>query len=415
MPGGFLARIEGAFESRLLDESIARGPVALGPATLVISGGSNELARQHHQRSDVEREVGEDIARRMAAFGITPLDNRIESSASRKMRELTGLLHTLAPLATAVILPKANQLALPIGEHTPVAAEYLEGGSYHFPLWAYLKVRDDESIETLASTGMWTFGLPDVAMPRPANVDRKDVTLALGALQREMVAEGIWFNDGAEFPSALGPLRIWGARDALFAVPAAWEVTRPIMAAYDRFVRLRAYGLLLGDHTHHHIPASEGEVAMEHFLRSGGRSLALTNGLSSYAQRGSQPEDENVHVELAINSPDLGPWANQWLSWAIGCLLGHDGSRPILPRDRLVLPEPANGIAGAIVWPFGHVTPRTPEEPIVQLWDLIPFTPEELASFRSDPHAQRRWMDERIERNDMPEIHRRWAPRASPN
>ena len=74
------------------------------------------------------------------------------------------------------------------------------------------------------------------------------------------------------------------------------------------------------------------------------------------------------------------------------------------------MPAPTQGIAGCIVWPMGHLAPEKPNAPTVRLWDLIPFTEEELADFRAGPNVQRAWMEERVTRRDIPLIQRRFLP-----
>ena len=50
-PDGFLGRIDPhPFPKRLLDRSITKEELQLGPINLVLSGGSNELARNEHQQ-----------------------------------------------------------------------------------------------------------------------------------------------------------------------------------------------------------------------------------------------------------------------------------------------------------------------------------------------------------------------------
>ncbi len=409
LPGGFLARLEPApFERRRLDTSLSEEPIALGPATLHVSGGTNDLARGEHSQPAEIRRVARETAARIAAA--TGMDNgRIESQASRKLGALTELVRALCPLASAVILPQANYITLGAQAFFAMTEEYQDARSYTFPLWSYLKIRPDPGMATIASTGMWVLGLPDVAAALPEGADRRAVVLALGMVQREMVAEGWWPEDGAVFETEQASLRLSRIRDAIWVEPVGAPDDRAKRAARERFGRVRHLGLLLGPHTHHHTPPSAGRVAIEHFLRPDGKSIAVTNGVSAQPQPGGTAEDENDYVELTLNSSELGPWADGWLAWASDYLQGHDGSHPIRPLDRLVLPEPTRGVAGAIVWPMGHLPAEDGRGPTTQLWDLIPFTQEELAAFRAAPTAQRAWMDERLARGDFAAMQARWA------
>jgi hypothetical protein len=412
-PGGFLGRIDPRpFPARLLDRSITRGELQLGPTNLVLSGGTNELARNEHQQPAALREaVRQSAAQTAALVGLPDLGGPLESAASRKVSALTALVRALTPLASVVILPRANHLATPAKEFAERADEFLSEAGYHFPLWAYLKLRDDADCPLLESNGMWVYGLPDVAMPLPEGVEQAVVVRVLGALQRELVAEGAWPESGTHLQTELGEVTLERCWDGLFAWPAVWQKTPAIRRAQARFARRRALSLLIGEHTLHHIGAEQDGVAIEHFLRANNDSgIAVTNGLSDQPQLGSHEGDENDFVELTVTSSQLGPWANGWLEWMLSCYRGHDETRPIRPRDRLVLPAPTQGIAGCIVWPMGHLAPETPDAPTVRLWDLIPFTESELADFRAGPHVQRLWMEERVTRRDIPLIQRRFLP-----
>lgn len=411
LPGGFLARIEPPMPARALDTSLLEKGSApdVGVATLVISGGTNDVERSQHQQPALVRQIARDVADQARALGIGADDAVIESSAGRKVRRLTSLVHTLCPLAASVVLPKANNIVFPAEEFREIAATYLEGGAYHFPLWAYLKVRGDRDCAVVTSTGMWLFALPDVAMPLPEHVTTDEAVRALGALQREMVAEGLWFDDGEIFATPLGDVRIQRAWDALFVLPASWEETAAIRAARARYTNQRALGRIVGDHVLHHMPVGVDGVSIEHLLRPNASGIAITNGLSARPLPGSTPEDENQYVELSLVSESLGPWANEWLVWGHQFLRGHDGSRPVRRYDRIVLAGPNNGIAGAIVWPSGHLQPVRAGEPKTSIWELVPFTTDELSRFRADPNAQGAWIDERLERDDIPNIQRRWA------
>ena len=412
-PGGFLGRIDPhPFPRRLLDRSITQEELQLGPVNLVLSGGTNELARNEHQQPAELREAAREAAARTAAMvGLPEVGGPIESTASRKVSALTALVRALAPLASVVILPRANHLATPAAEFAKRADEYLAETGYHFPLWAYLKLRDDADCRLLESNGMWVYGLPDVGMPLPQGADQAMVVRALGAIQRELVAEGVWPESGTRLQTELGEVTLERSWDGLFAWPEAWKWDQTMARAQSRFARRRALSLLIGEHTLHHIGAEQDGVAIEHFLRANNDSgIAVTNGLSDQPQLGSHAEDENDFVELTVTSPQLGPWANGWLEWLLSCFRGHDETRPIRPRDRLVLPAPTQGIAGCIVWPMGHLAPEKPSAPTIRLWDLIPFTEEELADFRAGPNVQRAWMEERVTRRDIPLIQRRFLP-----
>lgn len=414
LPYGFLARIEAApFPARLLDRSIAETEVVVGPATLHVSGGTNDVARSEHQQPpEIRAAAKEGAAKAAAMLGYDADSSKIESAASRKMWRLTELVRSLAPLATSLVMPQANHLVLASDAFVAMAESYADESGYPFPLWSFLKVRDDEGVGTIASTGMWCFGLPDVGIALPEGEPRDAYVLAIGALQREMVAEGWWPEDGAAFTCELGEFRIRRVWDAVWMSPKSLAVSVGAALAERRFARLRQLGLLLGPHTHHHRAAERGLVAVEHFLRVGESSLAVTNGLSDAPQPGGTAEDENDFVEITVTSRALGPWADGWLAWLVESLRGHDPSRPIRGRDRLVLPETTRGIAGAIVWPMGHLKPLGPNDPTVQLWDAIPILPTELAAFRETPGAQAAWMSERVERDDIAEIQTRWTAQA---
>jgi hypothetical protein len=319
---------------------------------------------------------------------------------------LTRLSHSLAPLATAVILPKANHLAMGAQEFIGRSAEFLESDGYHFPLWTALKVYDEPGCRLLTSVGMWIFALPDLVMPLPEGMEPSARMELMGALMREMVAEGIWFREGQEIES----FRFRSAEEAVFAAETDVHKLPFIKRAYDKFVRLRALMGLFGPHTLHRIPIPLREIVTEHFMRPAGGSTAVTNGVSDFVQPGSSPEDENERVELYLSCPHLGPWATGWLGWAASGFLEHAASRPIRPFDRLTLDEPVSGIAAVIVAPHGQIDGRTPQDPMVRLWRLVPITAEELQTFRKEPGLQMDWVIERAQRRELGEIERRWAP-----
>ncbi|MFO0554765.1 MAG: hypothetical protein U0271_40685 [Polyangiaceae bacterium] len=408
LPGGFLARVAPTkWPARALDRSLFEGEVDLGAATLNVSGGSNELARSEHwQPAALKREARRMVEERL---GMKADPNaRVESNASRKMTRLTEIIAAMAPLTSAIVLPKANQLVLEPRAFAADAAHYREG-AYAFPLWAYSKVRQDADCPVVATVGMWVFGLPDLAMPLPldAGIEVADAVRALGVVQREMVAEGLWPATGDTFTTESGLVRVERIRGNLFVVPDRVSRGAALERARARYSIVTGFGAILGDHTLHHRPADDTGIAIEHFLRAGGDDMALTNGLSLTEL------PTGARVEVAVTSRALGPWADAWLRWVVFCLRNQDPARPIQANDRLVLPEPKPGvdcrIAGAILWPMGHLNPAEPGGPVVELWDLVPFTVEELADFRAAPDAQRRWMDERVERGEIQAIQARFA------
>jgi hypothetical protein len=205
-----------------------------------------------------------------------------------------------------------------------------------------------------------------------------------------------------------GALRLDRVSDAIWAEPVQWSGSSTLNAPRASFARSRTMQLVVGEHTHHRTPAQAGLPAIEHFIIHDRESMAITNGLSAGPQPGATPQDENERVELYLQSKDIGPWADFWLHWGAASLFNHGPEHPIRPYDRLVLDAPREGIAGAIVWPAGHLNPFGDHEPTVILWDMLPFLPEELAHFRADPSAHGRWLDEREEKNDFSTIHDRW-------
>jgi hypothetical protein len=366
-PGGFLARIEqGPWPRRMLDTALAEQPIDVGAATLLISGGTNELERDLH-RSDLaaRQQIG-------VALEVVSPTARIESTASMKMRRLMDLVRSLAPLATAIVMPHANHLAYPIAQWMALGADYDDG--YTFPLFSALKVRAD----VLASTGMWTFGVPDVAMAATAG-QRDDHVRIVGLLQRELVAEGWWPRDGDQFDG-----RTLRAMWESIWIESADE--DPVQRAqFERFAQLRK---ILGPSVHYF---QGRDRAIEHFLREGQPSMAVTNGFSATR-------------ELSITSPRLGPWANDYLDRVA---LAFAGDREIKELDRIALggDEP---IAAVVPWSVGQLNPLRPGEPTVELWDLLPILPAELAEFRVRPGAQSEWIDARQQLGDFAKLHERW-------
>lgn len=417
LPGGFLCRVVAApFPERLCDRALLKGPLPLGPAQLHITGGTNELEiSQHAQPEDVRRAAREAVERMM---GPGDPHATIESNASRKVRSLLDSLVRLAPLASALVLPHANHTTFEMGMFLEMARPYLEEGGYPFPLFAFLKVRDDADIPTLESVGMWIFGLPDVAMALPDELETRTAAHCLGEVQREMVAEGRWFETGARFATeSLGEVVLVRRRDGLWVSPSRFPATPATAAAASRFARRRALAQILGPHTLHHMPAQDG-VAIEHCLRADESGLAISNGLADRPQNGGTPEDENLHVEVVLTSLELGPWANGWVNWIIGAIRGGDGSHPIRPNDRMVLGDAALPIAGAVLCPMGYIAAEPaavahhPGAPRTELWDMLPFSHEELASFRASPTAQGDWLDAYITQGRVPELQARWRPPA---
>lgn len=374
-PGGFLGRVEPEpWPEWFADRALLDEDVTFGPATLLVSGGTNELDRDRHAQPPKLRELGREMA--MNALAVTEhpdvAKGPIESAASRKMTRLTELVCALAPLATAVILTRANHLVMSSSYFATRADNFLDGASYMFPLWSCVKVHGD----VLASTGMWPFALPDVAMRCRPGDDRGARVKILGELQREMVAEGWWPADGDTFDGRT-LRRAW---DSVWIAESHDDRDKQ----FERFAQLRR---ILGPSVHHH---RSGPNAVEHFLIRGAPSYAITNRLSET-------------VEIAIRSRDLGPWANHYLDLAAAVF---GGAKPVQPYDRIVFGD--GPIPAAVVWPFGHLNPLHDREPTVQLWELLPILPDELAAFRARPGAQQAWCDERDGKQDFVELLARW-------
>jgi hypothetical protein len=418
LPAGFLCRVvPSPLPERLCDCALLNGPLELGPAQLHISGGTNELERGQHAQPEELRRAAREAVERMRGPGDPHAT--IESNASRKVRSLLDSLVRLAPLASAVVLPHANHTAFDMGAFLERARPYLEEGGYPFPLFSFLKVREDADIPTLESVGMWIFGLPDVAMALPDGLETHTAARCLGEVQREMVAEGRWFETDARFVTeALGEVVLVRRRDGLWVAPSRFTTTPAIASAASRFARRRALAQILGPHTHHHMPALADGVAIEHYLRADQSGLAISNGFADRPQAGGTPDDENLHVEIVLTSPELGPWANGWLRWIIGAMRAGDGSRPIRPNDRMVLGDATIPIAGAVLCPMGYIGAEPPAAshhpgaPQAELWDMLPFSHEELASFRASPGAQGDWLDAYITQGRVPELQARWRPPA---
>lgn len=414
-PGGFLGVLEPrALDSALLDRSLCQDTLDLGPTTLHLSGGTNELARAQHREHAQLRAVRESVRAALdlvSAPDPAALDLPQECAAARKVRALTQLVHALCPLATAVVLPRANHLVRTAATYAAAAEQCQSPDFDPFPLWSYLKLRDDAGQEYIQSIGTWVYALPDAGLPISNGVDRQAAIRALAALRRATLRDGHWPEDGAELTTELGPLQITHLRDDLWLHPR--EETPAQRATRHRHARLATMFAILTGATHFRRAAGESGVAIEHFLRRDQPGIAITNGVSTNAQRGGTPEGGNDFVELSISATGLGPWADGWLDWAALHLRG-DGSHPVKPYDRLALPEPRNGLAGAILWPSGNLKPYGTAAATIQLWDVLPILTEELAAFRQDPQNQTAWLDARDAQQDFTTLHERWQRAAPP-
>lgn len=441
LPDGFLAWIgEGPFPAHLADRSATRAQVAFGPACLHISGGTNEFALRARDDTEVIRAMKAQMAAEMREVTTLPgTAPRVISSAALKVERLTAIVRGLLPLATSVILPAANHICFSAAEFEEMSRGY-GSESYHFPLYVFFKGRPDEDGPYGSTAGMFLFGLPEVAMPLSDELDQRAAALAVGNLQREMVAEGWWPEDGATFETELGPVFIERVKDALFVVPEEVEFDDESLAnARHRWALERCAVEAFGRGTMHRTRGEDTDILVDHHLHERG-SFAMTNGLSLLPQEGGRAEDENEFVELILRSDRLGPWASGWLEGIAMMIRGGDGSHPFRPYSRIVRPEPANGIAALLLWPQGHFTPfGEPEEPEdaddadhtddaddsddvddsrsmveeqrarVHLWVLLPILTEELAHFRANPKNVQAWIAARIERKDLDSIHERWA------
>jgi hypothetical protein len=393
-PGGFLGWIDPRpLPRHLIDGSACDNPPTGGAASLHLSGGTNELERQSHDQPPAVRKAAAEMRDRLHA-GLTPdLQPRIISAAAVKVERLTGLLQALLPHAEGLILPCASDIAFSSVELLERCKDF-EVGRYHFPLYSFAKVRPDEDGPYVSTTGMFIFGLPDVAMPYGGELGPQEASEALGELQREMVAEGWWPEEGAGFDTVAGPVGLTRTGGGIFAVPGEVELDPDAVAAarYPSVVhRVRGEDLI----TDHHLVLD-------------GASCAITNGLGLTTQKGSTPEDENERVEVALIGNAVGAWSTGWLAWIASALRGHDGSHPFRPFDRVALDEPVGDIAGAILWPRGEPWDAGLDAP-VNVWAMVPILTEELAAFRAMPGAQRAWMKERLENGDVETLFDRWA------
>jgi hypothetical protein len=442
LPGGFLAWLDDeAIPARLVDKTAAQRPVPLGPATLHVSGGGGMLDMQlHQQQTTTVRRMTADLRRSAALAGTPPGEEppRVISAAARKVEHLTAILRALAPLARAVVFPCANGVAFSAEEFAATSAEYAGADdSLHFPLYVFCKLRDESDAPYLTTMGLFVFALPEVALPLPAGASFQDVMGALGELQREMVLEGWWPEHGATFESSLGPLRLESVeaqgddgpveRIGVFAVPPGpFEPAALAQARYRfAFERCAAAPGILGtmDRLHQNPPSG---FVVDHHLRAGRDSFAVTNGLGLRRQEGATVDDENERVELLLPVRAIEPWALNVLWVAASQLHGHDASRPMHPFDRIVFGAdsgllaglrrvlfgaPLGGIVGAILWPRRDLKPRVHATP-VSTWALAPILADELAAFRARPGAQQAWIEERTARGDVEEIFARWEHRS---
>lgn len=406
LPGGFLAWIEERpFSPRYADTSASEQPLSFGAAQLHISGGTNETEVMSHQSPLALRR---DIRDQLDAITTPPgADRRVVSGAARKVERLTDLLRGLAPLAASVVFPHANRVAYSAAAFVADSDEYIGGGSYHFPLYVISKVRSDADGPYVSTTGFFLFGLPDMAMPLPNGLAPIDAVRAMGALQREMVAEGFWPEDGATFPTDLGPLRVERVQDGLFVVPPipTLDPARVRVAKY-RFAMERCVRAIFGPPVLHRADIPGGVV--DHCFLANGMSLALSNGNGLVPQAGGTEAEGNDRVEIALFTDVLGPWATRFIAQIPGVLRAHNGARPVRPFDRIPFPAPVSGIAGVVAWPYGHFTPFGAQAEKTHLWALLPILEQELAHFRSAPGAQQAFIAERQSRRDLPEIMARW-------
>ncbi len=411
LPGGFLAWLEAeTFPSNLADESAAQTEVPFGPMSLHVSGGTNELEFQaHNQPADLRRLMRQMRDGVSTMAGETP---RILSNAGKKVEELTAILRVLHPLTASVVLPRANYISFSSAEFEAMAAAY--EGHAHFPLYVFSKIRKVKTGAYAVSTGLFVFGLPEIAMLLWTSRPPLEFVRALGHIENEMISEGWWPEHGAKFSTDIGDVRLERVVDAVLAIPVEYSIPEEtIRTVRHRFAIERCAIGSFGQGQLHRLVTEDGLAVDHHVLREG-ESVAVTNGLSLKAQPGGTAKDGNDYVEAAVFSERLGPWANEWLAWFAAVLNGHDGSKPVKPMDRLALPEPKEGIAGMIVWPMGYFSPYAKssddaDATRVNLFGLVPILEEELALFREDPSAQQRWTEERRAKRDLEEIHGRWS------
>jgi hypothetical protein len=409
-PSGFLGWIDPApLAPQLLDRSVSATPPRPTVACLHVSGGTLELERQSHAAPAAIRAMTTEMRQRLDAVTAPPGQTpRIISGAAAKVERLTSLLRGLAPLVEEVTLPMANDMTFAIEAFVERSASFAEG-HYHYPLYTYLKVRNDDDGPYVCTTGMELFALPEIASPIGEGLAPADAARVIGELQREMVAEGWWPEDGARFDGSRGPVRLASLGGVVFATLADAPLDPDAIArARYRFARERVFAAG-GPEIMHRV--RRPSLIVDHHLRRRG-SHAITNGLAFHAQPGGRAADANARVELILRSDALGPWATGWLAWIADALVGHDGTHPFRPFDRVVLDEPMAEIAGCVLWPWGEPTPGLGAEPVVT-WALVPILVEELQRFRAQPGAQAAWIDERVARRDLAEIEHRWERAAS--
>lgn len=411
LPNGFLAWIEDEPYPENLVNGVGDGEEPeMGEACLHISGGTNELERQAHQQPAAVRQGLAGMRDGLAAMTTPPgQPPRIISGAALKVERLTGILRGLLPLATAVVFPRAGNLTCSADELLERSEEFGEG-AYHNPLYVYTKLRTEEDGPYASATGLFLFGLPDMAIPLAGGVEPARMVRAMFELQREMVAEGWWPENGATFDTQLGPVRVEHVQDALMVVPTAVGLEpAKLGVARHRYALERCAMTSFGRSTMFRVRTPK--LLVDHHQLGDGASYAISNGMSLFAQKGGTVEDENWRVEVMLRSDELGPWATKFIVLVNETLRAHDGAHPLRPFDRLAFPEVVAGLAGVVVWPWGYFTPYGPAAGAdwrVHLWCLVPILAEELATFRADPTAQRAWREERIARDDLDEMFERW-------
>jgi hypothetical protein len=408
LPNGFLAWIDPRpFPGPLLDTSASEARLGLGAVCLHVSGGNNELAVQAHTQPAAMAAMTRRLRDQLSLVTTPPGDKpRIVSAAALKVERLTELLRGLATLADSVVFPRANGVGFSASEFLAESQGYDSSG-YHFPLYVFSKVRSEDDGPYICTTGMFLFALPDIAMPLGANLAPQAAVNAVGALQREMVAEGWWPEHGATFDTPLGPVQIEHVGGALFVVPTAIALdAAKVAAARYRYAREQSAATLAELGILHRV--RRPGLMVDHHLRAGGASFAVTNGVALEVQRGGTPTQENDRVELMITSRQVGPWATGWLEWATAALRGHDGSNPLKPFDRVVLEAPFAGIAGCVLWPQREPF-SFPGLGAVHTWSLVPILEDELAQFRANPGAQAAWLEARFASGDLETMHARWS------
>jgi hypothetical protein len=388
-PAGFSVQLVASNLPPRLDLTFSSARVEVGPQSLVLLGPRPEW---------VGRLVSPALAHEAGLGAIAA------SVSADRLIALTELVVSLCPLASAVIQPFANHMACPAADFARDAESYLASGN-PTPLWAYPRLVRDHRASCLETTGMGVFGLPDLAFPvEPSQA--QELEPVAHALMRAMV-DGGPLPVGAAVRSSFGEVTVEAViHGALWCVPAGALAPEEVERARGQMGRRRALSALLGPHTQLHFPRSETLVAKEHFVMEG-QSIAMTNGASEFGQPGGAPEHRNQHLELVLRARKLGPWANGWLDWAAAALHAHPAQRPLHEFDRVVLATPQAGIAGVLLWPFGHLLPESARPP-VHLWILLPLTPEEVELFRRDPQSQRQWIQEREARRDVELVEQRW-------